>query len=392
MSRMEWTPHFRRDLEGLAWRAEKDREAYRVIRLVEGGQVPRFPPGQVQYLEGSAFAPDVSAEWPPPARVVLGEKGAGLTFFTEWLRRAIPGTACFAEVCVNRAFAESGAVVERTLVEAFVEDVGTAWARLEGDDLVAGDDDARWWRDLPSGFVRALAEYDRRFGARHPLLVVIGHWTGVRPADVRRLLQGLRGLLEEPRPLRHVAVILAGEDESVFATEGIQGSRFDEVADFLRLPFLDAREIELLAGARFGLKVKAADRLGAIGLEWTGGQPRLVDLFLRNVAEENLTPEQAGEMLLRRPPRTSLKRWQLRLAEITQGNSRLRRFVEACARSERFLDSVVDDEWTSLFTAGWVRQDIYSGCWTIRSRAHREWAMEPLNEPGRFIGGGTDDE
>ena len=343
----------------------KKGKAWRLVWLASGrDQI--FPPGGEYYLEQPRLLPNALERKPV---VLLGETGSGLTSLVQWMRETVgpKGTADVDHVARFVRLDASRVPAEATEVDAHLGLVGQLTSQVAGLP-----ESARGGNHLASA-LRAWAHSEPK---EH--VILLDGVEGLPRDAAERLFAQLRGLVEEQR-LAALRLIVISETEQRLDAGAF--SSFIAVSDVFRTPVLTAAEIEGL-WRTWGNKTPEVGEVAAACLNWTGGQPLLVQTFLHRLFGGAKLAD-IGPTLQARPP-SSLRRWQTRLAAVTRSSVQLRRKMQAYVAGQTESSERVDADIEPLFVSGWIRQDDDTKRWGIRSKAHAAWALEPLRHPERF--------
>ena len=354
---------------------------WRVVSLARG-QTQDFPPPrgkpanefiEKNHLMGTGFRTPM---------VVLGPAGAGLTTFHRWIRlRTRQAGVRLVELDFARiAQADDPAEQQTRLASSWLGSDADA-AVLSGDLagmldqlLLPGNPEAPSNDQLRS---HILLRLDRLH--RENKEILLGR---LRDLVERRALEGARFavLAHETAPL---------EEAGPF-------SSFLAVCEVYRLADFTVSDVAAMWQDWVPDRATQAAEVAQRCIEWTGGQPVLVNLYLgrlfdvtnikKKIKSESF--DQVSAWLVEHPPRAALQHWQGELAQIVRESSLLRRKVGSFLAGEVRED--VTREELPLFLAGWIGQDA-EGRWAIRSKAHARWAEGPLRAPKRYhrdVGGG----
>jgi len=306
--------------------------------------------------------------------VILGPAGAGLTTFHRWAQlRVRQAGVQLVELDFARIAQTADPARQRTLL-------ASSWladgdAELPGDDLVETLD-----RFLIPGSPRAPSNAQPR---AHILLRV----DRLHDENKEILLGRLRDLVER-RDLEGARfAILAHEMAPLEDAEPF--SSFLGVCEVYRLADFTASDVAAMWRDWVPDRAAQATEVARACIEWTGGQPVLVNLYLgrlfditkskKEIQKESF--DQVSAWLVEHPPRSALQHWQGELARIVKESTLLRRKVGSFLAGE-VRENVTREE-LPLFLAGWIGQ-VEDGRWAIRSRAHARWAEGPLRSPNRF--------
>lgn len=331
---------------GVAW-----RDRWRLFHLADGQRWFGSAAKQWWYEPGSSTVPQ--------AMVLVGEEGAGLSSFLNWL---------------GRDEASGGDTRRLVLVDTskpplrgrdWQEQMDDLWSRLR----IGLDEEPQappGW--LPSQSLRGRAVTLVLLGTRRLNEVV----ASVLFADLRAVVEG--------RSLGAARLVVCTHEPAALATGPF--SSLSSVCQVYRLGYLRPEDIDEIWQAE---KSSAPEGVSAGCFEWTGGQPLLVNVFLAGCRDHrDLEPDQIGRGLRDDPPR-NVKLWQTRLAELVAAPEP-RRIVEALVNRQRLQR--LHDVFTMrhLFAGGWVRieqtddEDPATRHWVVRSESHAEWARDVLRE------------
>lgn len=217
-------------------------------------------------------------------------------------------------------------------------------------------------------------------------LVRVYHHVEVLDAAVREdALARLRAKLERDAAF---SCLLAGEDPRLFDTGPF--SSIEPHLDVFRTPWFHPNEVVVLAdewAKRLGVQSKASESRAVADacVAATGGQPLLVQHYLRAVYEAGQSPESAWEHVHDHPPAV-VRHWQRRLAEVVDRSPTAKReanwFVgggEDPVASGRF------ETWP-LFLSGWLGLLGKGAGRTYRfSTLHQEWARPVLRSHTAYL-------
>ncbi|MCP4657225.1 MAG: hypothetical protein GY856_17590 [bacterium] len=358
-------------------RAEKK---WRVVSLARG-QTQSFPPPSGQAAEEFVEEDHLVGSGFQPPMVVLGPAGAGLTSFHRWSRLRVERAGVdLVELDFARIAQTDDPVTQRNLL-------ASSWLGSNGDpDLASADLAGMLDRLLLPGSPDAPSN-DR---PRAHILLRVDRFH----RDNKEILLGrLRDLVERRIPDGARFVVLAHETAPLEQTEPF--SSFLAVCDVYRLADFTVGDVEAMWR---DWVLDRADQAGEVAqkcIEWTGGQPVLVNLYLERLFDvtdvdkkiESQSFDQVSAWLEEHPPGNALQHWQGELARIVGESSLLRRKVGSFLAGQ-VRENVTREE-LPLFLAGWIGQDA-EGRWAIRSKAHARWAAGPLRAPERYYRAGGD--
>lgn len=339
------------------WLREKK---WRVIPLARG-KASLFPPPGGEPVEEFVEENHLVGQGFRVPMVVLGPAGAGLTTFHRWARLRVKKAKVKPVELVELDFARI----------AQTDDPAEQRVRLASSWHGADTDLAR--TDLASMIDQLLSNEKLRahilqrvdrlhLENKEILLGRLRDYAELRSLDGDRFTV----LAHETAPL---------EDAEPFST-------FLDVCEVYRLADFTVADVEAMWRDWVPDRADQASDVAQKCIEWTGGQPVLVNLYLGRLFDEaDELVNQTGAWLLEHPPRSILQHWQRELARIVGESTLLRRKVSSFLAGE-VRESVTREE-LPLFLAGWIGQD-EKGRWAIRSRAHARWAADPLRSPERY--------
>ncbi len=346
---------------------------WRVVPLAQG-QTQLFPPPGGQPAEEFVEEDHLVGTGFRAPMVVLGPAGAGLTTFDRWIRlRAQQAGVRLVELDFAHIAQTDDPEKQRTLL-------ASSWLSPDAKADILGADLTKMLDllllpenpDAPSNNqLRAhiLLRVDRLHRENKDIL--LGR---LRDLVERRALEGARFavLAHETAPL---------EEAGPF-------SSFLAVCEVYRLADFTAADVETMWRDWVPDRAAQAAEVAKKCIEWTGGQPVLVNLYLGRLFDVSESFDQVSAWLIEHPPRDALQHWQGELARIVGENSLLRRKLGSFLAGE-VRESVTREE-LPLFLAGWIGQNA-EGRWAMRSKAHMRWAAGPLRAPERYyhdVGGG----
>lgn len=336
------------------------------------GRLALFPPDSLPtWLE--SYVKESHLFGPPPRvpMVILGAPGSGLSTFSHWVSGQVSGSGANDEPLLRVDLATAGDDRDERSQAIAIRGM---FARAYGDTL-AGSDAANL-----TGLVDKYLAGDGWAGDRAgPRCVLITHLARLHPENAKTLLGRIRDRAESGG-LDGPQVIFLASDPKLLTT--LPFSHILDVADTYRLGDLLVQDVESMWETHGKQKrIDSAD-LARECIEWTGGNPLLVQIFLRHMDQSDVQLKDAGPWLLEHAPESTLASWRSDLARLTITDAAARRKMQAfvAGRTE-------SDVWQSmgdLFVAGWIGPN-ERGRWTVRSKCHAQWAQEPLRHPERFL-------
>jgi hypothetical protein len=351
---------------------------WRVIPLAAGKNAtfppPADPPTDVFIEEEQLLSPRFAAPI-----VVLGPAGIGLTTFHRWIRvTADRANVGLVDLNFESIAEKNDPAKERSVLAA-------RWFGSTSEESVS-------CADLTRMIEHHLGSIDTKLSERtriHTLLRM-----DVLHSENKLIVLGRLRDLVERRSLRKAhLVVLAHETAPLEDTEPF--SSFLAVCNVFRLADFSIADVEHMWRCWASDRAAWSSEVAEACIEWTGGQPVLVNLFLARLYEvaasdlkaDELPFSKIGKWLEHHPPRGAFQHWQNELARLVSKNRFLRRRIANYAAGD--TRKTITREELPLFLAGWIGQRP-NGEWAIRSRAHNRWASAPLQAPERFVRRGED--
>jgi len=342
---------------------------WRVVPLALG-KASLFPPPGGKPAEVFVEEDHLAGQGFRAPMVLLGPAGAGLTTFHRWLRlRTQRNKVRLVELDFARIAQTDNPAEQRTRL-------ASSWLGRNGDHSHT---------DLAGLLDRLLLPESPDAPSNDRLRThILWRVDRLHPENKEILLGRLRDLFERRALEGARFAVLAHETAPLEDAEPF--SSFLDVCEVYRLADFTVADVEAMWRDWVPDRADQAGEVAGGCIEWTGGQPVLVNLYLGRLCDTGESFDQAGQWLLEHPPRNALQHWQKELARIVGESALLRRKVGNFLADEP-RESVTRDE-LPLFLAGWIGQDA-DGRWAIRSRAHASWAAGPLRSPDRYraVGG-----